>query len=517
VNAPPQEAAQRVRVIFGALILVVLLASLDQTIVATALPTIVGDLGGIQHLSWVVTAYLLASTITGPLYGKFGDLYGRKPTLQVAIVIFLIGSALCGIAQNMAELISFRALQGLGAGGLLTTTIAVVGDIIPPRDRGRYQGLFGAVFGVSTVIGPLLGGFFVDNLSWRWIFYINLPVGALALFVIATVFHSRTVRVEHAVDYLGASLLAGGLTCVVLFTSLGGSTFAWRSSETFLLIALSVVLLTGFVFAERRASEPILPLELFRNRIFTVCSAIGFIIGLALFGAVTYLPVFLQISKGRSPTSSGLQLTPMMAGLLVTSIASGRLISKWGKYRPFPIIGTAVMAVGMFLLSRLALGTTTAYTSLSMLVLGFGLGMVMQVLVLAVQNAVDFRNMGVATSGSILFRQVGGSIGIAVFGAIFTNRLAGSLTLPRGAQPAKSVSPDVIRHLPPAVHHAYASAVAQSLRPVFVTAAFISVFAFLLTWLLREVPLRGSTPLDGEEITGAASAEAATVSRSPTD
>jgi predicted MFS family arabinose efflux permease len=303
----------------------------------------------------------------------------------------------------------------------------------------------------------------------------------------------------------------------VLFTSLGGSTFAWSSDETFLLIALSAVLLTAFVFAEARANEPILPLELFRNRIFTVCAAIGFIIGLALFGAVTYLPVFLQISKGRSPTSSGLQLTPMMAGLLVTSIASGRLISKWGRYRPFPIIGTAVMALGMLLLSNLHLSTTGAYTSLSMLVLGFGLGMVMQVLVLAVQNAVDFRNMGVATSGSILFRQVGGSIGIAVFGAIFTNQLAGKLKLPAGAHPVKTVSPEVVRHLPFAVQHAYKSAVAESLHPVFVTAAFISVFAFLLTWLLREVPLRGSSPLDGEEVTGAASAEAATVSRAPTD
>jgi EmrB/QacA subfamily drug resistance transporter len=507
----PQEPAPRVRLIFGALILVVLLASLDQTIVSTALPTIVGDLGGLQHLSWVVTAYLLASTITGPLYGKFGDLYGRKVTLQVAIVIFLVGSALCGIAQNMPELISFRALQGLGAGGLLTTTIAVVGDIIPPRDRGRYQGLFGAVFGLSTIVGPLLGGFFVDNLSWRWIFYVNLPIGAVSLFVIGAVFHTRTERVEHAIDYLGAALLAGTLTCIVLFTSLGGTTFKWRSPEIAVLIVLSIVQLLLFLVAEQRAEEPILPLSLFRNRIFTVCAGIGFIIGLALFGSVTYLPLFLQIVKGRSPTSSGLQLTPMMLGLLITSIVSGRLISRFGRYKPFPVFGTAVMTVGMVLLSRLDLHSTTAYTSLAMVVLGLGLGAVMQVLVLAVQNAVDYRNMGVATAGSLLFRQIGGSIGIAVFGAIFTNRLHGELSslLPPGVHPPKTVSPAAIKALPPAAHEAYVHAVAAALHPVFVTASVIAGFSFLLTWLLREVPLRSSArPLSGDDPAGLAVGEA---------
>jgi EmrB/QacA subfamily drug resistance transporter len=491
----PEQQPPRIRVVFGALVLVLLLASLDQTIVATALPTIVGDLGGIEHLSWVVTAYLLASTVTGPLYGKFGDLYGRKPTLQVAIVIFLVGSALCGLAQNMPELIAFRALQGLGAGGLLTTSIAVVGDIIPPRDRGRYQGLFGAVFGVSTVIGPLLGGFFVDNLTWRWIFYVNLPIGVIAWFVIAAVFHQQTSRVEHEIDYLGAGLLASGLTCVVLFTSLGGTTFAWDSVEIAALMVLSVILLVLFVLAERRAAEPILPLGLFRNRTFTTCAAIGFIIGLALFGSVTYLPLFLQIVKGRSPTSSGLQLTPMMAGLLVTSILSGRAISKFGRYRPFPIVGTAVMTVGMVLLARLEIGSTTAYASLSMLVLGLGLGMVMQVLVLAVQNAVDYRNMGVATSGALLFRQIGGSIGIALFGAIFANQLHANLfsRLPAGEHPLKTVSPALVRELPAALHTVYVDAVAASLHPVFVVAAIISAFSFVLTWFLRDVPLRVTT------------------------
>jgi len=502
--------AERVRVVFGALLLVILLASLDQTIVSTALPTIVGDLGGLQHLSWVVTAYLLASTVTGPIYGKLGDLYGRKIVLQTAIVIFLVGSALCGIAQNMVELIGFRALQGLGAGGLLVTTIAVVGDLVPPRERGRYQGMFGAVFGVSTVIGPLLGGFFVDNLSWRWIFYVNLPVGALSLFVIGAVFHSRAEHVRHAIDYLGAATLAGGLSCIVLFTSLGGTTEPWASLQSVALIAVGVGLLVAFVFVESRAAEPLLPLELFRNRTFVVTSAIGFIIGLALFGSITYLPVFLQVVKGKSPTSSGLQLTPMMAGLLVTSILSGRLISRFGRYRIFPIVGTALMTVAMVLLSQLNIHSATLTASLDMVVLGLGLGAVMQVLVLAVQNAVDFRVMGVATSGSLLFRQVGGSIGLAIFGAIFSNRLHANLLhfLPAGVNPPKNVSPAVVRQLPPPLHHAYAEAIAASLHPVFVAAAGIAVFAFLLTWFLREVPLRATArPTGGQELAGAASAE----------
>jgi len=509
-DSPPTRPAERVRLIFGALMLVILLASLDQTIVATALPTIVGDLGGLQHLSWVVTAYLLASTVTGPIYGKLGDLYGRKVVLQTAIVIFLIGSALCGIAQNMVELIGFRALQGLGAGGLLVTAIAVVGDIVPPRERGRYQGLFGAVFGVSTVIGPLLGGFFVDNLTWRWIFYVNLPVGALALFVIGAVFHSRAEHVRHAIDYLGATTLAVGLACIVLFTSLGGTTQPWASLPSVALVAVGVALLVVFVIVESRAQEPILPLELFRNRTFVVTSAIGFIIGLALFGSITYLPVFLQVVKGMSPTTSGLQLTPMMGGLLITSIVAGRLISRFGRYRAFPILGTALMTVAMVLLAQLNVHSSTVTAALDMLVLGLGLGMVMQVLVLAVQNAVEFRVMGVATSGSLLFRQVGGSIGLAIFGAIFANRLHANLvhSLPPGVHAPKNVSPTVIRQLPPALHHAYVDAIATSLHPVFVVASVIAVVAFLLTWLLREVPLRASTrPLSGEELKGAASAE----------
>jgi EmrB/QacA subfamily drug resistance transporter len=493
--SPAAGERPRVRLIFSALLLVLLLASLDQTIVSTALPTIVGDLGGISKLSWVVTAYLLASTVVGPLYGKLGDLYGRKIVLQAAIVIFLVGSALCGISQNMTELIVFRAIQGLGGGGLFVITIAVVGDIIPPRDRGRYQGFFGAVFGVSTVIGPLLGGFFVDNLSWRWIFYVNLPIGLVALAVIATAFQSRADQERHTIDYLGAALLAGGLSAIVLYTSLGGTTYPWGSPGMIALIVAGFVLLTAFVFVEAHAPEPILPLEIFRNRVFSVTSAVGFIVGLALFGSITYLPLYLQDVKGHSPTTSGLLITPMMAGLLVTSIGSGQLISNFGRYKPFPIAGTAIMAIGLALLSRLQVGTSTAVAGAYMLVLGLGLGLVIQVLVLAAQNAVPYKYLGVATSGSTLFRQIGGSIGVAIFGAIFTNRLTHNLAarLPAGAHVPASPNPAALKRLPPAVHAAYATAITDALHPVFLAAAGAAGVAFLLTWLLREVPLRTTT------------------------
>ncbi len=505
------EQQPRVRLIFVALMLVLLLAALDQTIVSTALPTIVGDLGGLSHLSWVVTAYLLASTVTGPLYGKLGDLYGRKKVLQAAILIFLGGSMLCGLAQSMTQLIAFRALQGLGAGGLMVVTLAVVGDIIPPRDRGRYQGFFGAVFGVATVIGPLLGGFFVDNLSWRWIFYVNLPVGAVALSVIAVAFHTRTVTTRHAMDYLGAALLAGSLAAVVLFTSLGGTTWAWGSTKIIALIVASIVLLPTFVFVEARAEEPILPLSLFRNHTFAVTSVIGFIVGFALFGSVTYLPLYFQVTKGSSPPVSGLQLTPLMAGVLVTSILSGQLISRLGRYRVFPIVGTALIAVAMFLLSRLEAGTSTWVAAAFALILGLGLGMVMQVLVLAVQNASAPSVMGVATSGSTLFRQVGGSIGVAVLGTIFANREHVELAkrLPAGASIPRTVNPKVIKHLPAQAHSAFADAFAAALHPVFLTATAISVVAFAFTWLLREVPLRVRQPGPGEAVEPQRSPEAA--------
>jgi EmrB/QacA subfamily drug resistance transporter len=443
---------------------------------------------------------LLSSTIVSPLYGKFGDTHGRKIILQVAVVIFLVGSALCGLAQTMLQLILFRGLQGLGGGGLIVTTIAVVGDLVPPRERGRYQGVFGAVFGVATIIGPLLGGFFVDHLSWRWIFYINLPTGALALAVIGAVLHSPSTRRQHVVDYVGAALLSVSLTAIILFTSLGGTTLPWTSRITVGLIALGLISAIAFVVAEARAREPIMPLILFRNGTFAIASAVGLIVGLSLFGSITYLPIYLQVVKGESPTASGLQLMPMMLGMLATSIASGRIISAWGRYKPFPIAGTAIMTVGLLMLSRLSAEHAVWETSVDALVLGLGLGMVMQVLVLAAQNSVDFEHLGVATSGTTLFRSLGGALGVAIFGAIFANGLYAYLVavIPPGTAIPSATDPAGLAALSPELRADYIAALVAALQPVFVIAAIVSATACGLALLLREVPLRGMAPASGQ-------------------
>ncbi len=486
---------RQLQLVFAGLMSGVLLAALDQTIVATALPTIVGDLGGLAHLSWVVTAYLLASTTSTPLYGKISDLYGRKTVFQAAIVIFLVGSALSGLAQSMGQLIAFRAVQGLGAGGLMALAIAIIGDVVSPRERGRYQGYIGAVFAVASVAGPLLGGFLVDHLSWRWAFYVNLPVGVGALLVTSVALDLPFRRTGHSVDYLGAALLVAGVTCVLLVTVWGGDRYGWDSPTILGLAGTGALLLGAFAVQEQRASEPVLPPRLFRDPVFRVATATLFLIGVAMFGAIVFLPLFLQVVVGASATSSGLLLLPLMAGIVASSVVVGRVISRTGRYRWYPVAGTALMTVAMGLLATMNADTSRTTASWYVALLGVGLGTVMPVMILAVQNAADQRDLGTATSAATFSRSMGGSFGVALFGAILASRLAHRLP---GVDPeALQASPSQLRALPPAAHQAVVEAVAHSLHVVFLAAIPVALAAFLVVLFLRERPLRESAHIGG--------------------
>jgi EmrB/QacA subfamily drug resistance transporter len=493
---------RQIQAVYAGLMLAMLVASLDQTIVATALPTIVGDLGGLGglgHLSWVGTAYLVTSTSAAVLYGKVSDLYDRKRVFQSALVVFLAGSALAGAARSLDQLIAFRALQGLGGGGLMALTTAVVADMVPPRQRGRYVGYIGGVLALATVAGPLLGGFLVDHLTWRWIFYVNLPVGVAASAVIGAVLHlpARDPG-RRRVDVAGGALLVAAVTCAVLVASWGGTEAPWGSARILGLATGAALALAGFILVERRAREPLLPLGLFANPVVAVTSAVGLLAGVVLFGSIVFLPLFLQVAKGMSATSSGLLVLPLMVGVLVASVTSGRLVTRTGRYKPFPVAGAAVMAVAFWLLSMLRPDTPAPLIVGEMLLLGLGIGPLMQVLVLATQNAVPVRHLGLATALTQFFRELGGTFGVALFGAIFAARLAVEIArrLPGGRVGAGLLgttaegSPAALRSLPPAVHHAIVESVARSIGVVFTWAIPFAVAAFLLTLALRELPLR---------------------------
>lgn len=518
-NATPVQPAEHdgershaeIMVVVVALMLAMLLAALDQTIVSTALPRIAVDLNGLNKLSWVVTSYLIASAVVTPLYGKISDQLGRKKVFQTAIVIFLIGSALCGISQNMGQLIAFRGLQGVGAGGLMALVFAIIGDIIPPRQRGRYQGYFGGVWALSSIIGPLLGGLFTDQLSWRWIFYINIPLGLIALSVIAARLHLPFRKIQHRIDFPGAILLAGSVLCLLLVTVLGGATYAWNSNQIYGLGIGGVLLGLLFILQERRAQEPIIPLRLFKNDIFTVSCLLSLLSGAAMFGAMTFIPEYQQIVRGYSAMKSGLFMLPLVFGLMIAMIPSGRIISKIGKYRIFPIIGTAVTTCGLWLFSHISLSTSQIRLSSWMVVLGMGIGLYMQVMTLAVQNSINRKDMGTATAVVTFFRSMGASFGTAIFGAILTARLTHYLVafLPPSAAEhinTKSLqqSTSGLAQLPAEIEHDILNAFAHAFHDVFLLTVPFAFLTFIVSLMLREAPLKTSIKevAEGESFDG---------------
>ncbi|MFF0790704.1 MDR family MFS transporter [Streptomyces spiralis] len=513
-TGPAGKQPKSVRVVLLALMIAMMLAMLDNMIVGTAMPTIVGELGGLQHLSWVVTAYTLATAAATPLWGKLGDMYGRKGAFMTSIVIFLVGSALSGMAQNMGELIGFRAIQGLGAGGLMVGVMAIIGDLIPPRERGKYQGMMAGVMALAMIGGPLVGGTITDNWGWRWAFYINLPLGAVALVAVSAVLHLPKKRAQARVDYLGAALLTLGISSIVLVTTWGGTEYAWTSARIMELIAIGVAALVGFVFWQTRAAEPIVPLHIFRSLNFSLMSLIGFITGFVMFGAVLFLPLYQQSVQGASATNSGLLLLPMLGAMLVVSMIAGRVTTNSGRYKVFPIVGSVLMVVGLYLLSLMDTGTTRLTSGLYMAVLGAGMGCLMQITMLVAQNSVQMKDMGVASSSTTLFRTLGSSFGVAIMGALFNHRVQDVMAERAGAlgsritEQSAQLDAKHLEMLPAAAREAYQHAVSAGTHSAFLLGSVVGIVALVAAVFVKEVPLKGAGPAKAKPEDGASEAAA---------
>ncbi|MFJ2161122.1 MULTISPECIES: MDR family MFS transporter [unclassified Streptomyces] len=503
VDTGPEETEKQprsVRVVLLALMITMMLAMLDNMIVGTAMPTIVGELGGLEHLSWVVTAYTLATASSTPLWGKLGDMYGRKGAFMTSIVIFLAGSALSGMAQNMGQLIGFRAIQGLGAGGLMVGVMAIIGDLIPPRERGKYQGMMAGVMALAMIGGPLVGGTITDNWGWRWSFYINLPLGVIALAAISAVLHLPKKRSEARIDYLGAGLLTLGITSIVLVTTWGGSQYAWTSARIMELIGIGVAALIGFVFWQTKATEPVVPLHIFRSRNFTLMAIIGFITGFVMFGATLFLPLYQQSVQGASATNSGLLLLPMLGAMLVTSMVAGRVTTNTGKYKVFPVVGSVFMVVGLYLLSTMDTDTTRFMSGVFMAVVGLGMGCLMQITMLVAQNSVEMKDMGVASSTSTLSRTLGSSFGVAIMGALFNHRVQDVMAARAGSIGSKVTEQSAqldaksLAKLPAVAREAYQHAVSSGIHSAFLLGAVVAIVALVAAVFVKEVPLKGAGP-----------------------